>query len=388
MTASTVQRSTTSARHRAVSEVLLDVCRDGVTTVPGGPLAAGAIVDAARHHRIAPLTHVRLREAAPAVAELLREDRDAAKSLHIGAGMLLAQVHRTLGDVPWVVFKGPVLSELAHPVPGLRRYGDLDLLVDPRSLRETTARLQAAGWVVADYEDMLRNPQTPGEMHWYTPAGIPVDLHWSMINMAVRRRLFDVPTVDILERRTPVRIGLGEAWTMEPADMIVHVSLHAALTGANKLGWLLDVDQLARRTTDWAAVARRAREWGAHAQVALVLRRAAATLGTPVPDGAVRLLGASAGLRTLLTAVDGVSPVARHRRDATVSRLVARAVRRGAVRTVGVVARNAARGVVDRARPAGGPAAARTQASPEALEHYLNAVEAQAGAAAAPSAGA
>lgn len=356
-----------------VAELLVALCRDDVTAVPGAP--PEVVVDAVRRHRVSPLAHVRLRQVAPAAAELLRPDREAAKSLHIRASMLLSQVDLLLGDIPWVVFKGPVLSELAHPVAGLRPYGDLDLLVAPEDLRAVSRALGSAGWEVGDYEDMLRNPETPGEMHWFTPAGIPVDLHWSMINMRSRRRMFTVPTAQLLARRRRVRIGLAEAWTMDETDTLVHVCLHAALAGANRMGWMLDVDQLARQVTDWAVVAARATEWGASAQVALVLRRAATTLGTPVPSRVYTLLGTSRSQRLLLDAVDRVSPVPRLRRDASVSRLVARAVRPGAARTLLQVARNAGLGVTDRLRPAPPAAPVRVTAGAEALEAYLGAVE-------------
>ncbi|MBD8061583.1 nucleotidyltransferase domain-containing protein [Oceanitalea stevensii] len=369
---------------RAVGELLRAVCRDDGDVTAAASLPADAVVAAARHHRVSPLAHVRLRETAPAVAEALRADRDAAKSLHIRAGMLLAHVSEVLADVPWVVFKGPVLSELAHPVPGVRPYGDLDLLVAPQDLRAVSRALLAAGWEVGDYEDMLRNPQTPGEMHWFTPAGIQVDLHWAMINMGSRRRLFRIDTDALLARRRRVRIGLGQAWALDEADALVHVALHAALAGGNRLAWMVDVDQLSRQVGSWRVVAARATEWGAQAQLALALRRATATLGTPVPADVYRMLGTSLPLRVVLDAVDRLVPVERQRRDASPSRLVARAVRPGALRTVAQVARNAGQGVVDRLAPREGATVARVTAGEEALEIYLRAVEDSAGTGASP----
>lgn len=365
-----MQRST----RRAVGDLLVAVCRDEVTTAPALP--TDAVVAAVRHHRVSPLAHVRLREAAPAVADALRPDREGAKSLHIRAALLLGQVGQLLGDIPWVVFKGPVLSQLAHPVPGLRPYGDLDLLVEPHDLRAVSEVLLGAGWEVGDYEDMLRNPQTPGEMHWFTPAGIQVDLHWAMINTQARRRQFTVSTEDILARRRRVGIGLCPVWTMDAADTLVHVCLHATLAGANRMGWMVDVDQLARQVRDWAPVAARAVEWGAGPQVALTLRRATATLGTPVPARVHDLLGTSRSQRLLLAAVDRLSPVPQLQQDASVSRLVARAVGPGAGRTLAQVGRNAGVGVADRLRAAPSAAPVRTTAGPAALESYLAAVEA------------
>ncbi len=360
-------------RHREVAALAAAVCRDDVRAVP--LLPADDVVRAVRHHRVAPLAHVRLREHAPAIAEVLRRDRDEAKGLHIRVSMLLAQLDALLTDVPWVVFKGPVLSELAHPVPGLRPYGDLDLLVAPEDLRTVSRILLTAGWEVGDYEDMLRNPETPGEMHWFTPVGVQVDLHWSMINMQSRRRLFDIPTGQLLARRRRVRIGLAQAWTMDEADSLVHVALHAALAGANRLSWMLDVDQLARQVDDWHQVTERAWEWGAQAHLALALRRAGTTLGTPVPPEVYPLLGVSPAFLLLLDTVDRLSPVASSRREAGVSRLVARAVRPGLLPTLTLVARNAGQGVLDRLRPPVSAPPERVRAGDEALELYLSTVE-------------
>ena len=80
-------------------------------------------------------------------------------------------------------------------------------------------------------------------------------------------------------------LGDQEVWALEPADALVHGCLHAALAGANKLIYLLDVDMLARSVTDWDEVVARAQSWGAQAQTALVLARTSRVLGAPIPSG-------------------------------------------------------------------------------------------------------
>src|SRR5699024_11250654 len=87
---------------------------------PGGPLRA------LRYPRLAPLAHVLLRDTEPVLARRLKSDRDRAITVHLCATEMLRQFADLTADIPWVVFKGPVLSELAHPVPGLRDYQDLD----------------------------------------------------------------------------------------------------------------------------------------------------------------------------------------------------------------------------------------------------------------------
>ena len=255
-----------------VSRALVQACRgddagDGLRSedVP-------ALVDAARFHRIAPLVLSTFRHTGEPGLQALQLDRLRAVTTHLKACAALDELAGLLEGIEWVTFKGPVLSERAHPVPGLRTYNDVDVLVAPSSLREVCRRLGAAGWRVADFEDMLASAEPPGEMHWVTPSGVMVDLHWSMINMHSRRRLFDVPTSALLERRVPVSDDSGqEWWTLDSVDSLLHVCLHAALAGANKLVYLVDADRLSRVVTDWEQVAVRAGSWCVKFQVALVL---------------------------------------------------------------------------------------------------------------------
>lgn len=361
---------------RWVSEQLVSVCTGASLGSPASSDVADELVAAARYHRIAPVTHVRYRSVDPELSARLRPERDQAVGIHLRATMMLAELGLILGDVPWVTFKGPVLSETAHPLPGLRSYHDIDVLVSPSDLREVCGLLGRAGWGVADYDDMLRNPETPGEMHWITPSGLAVDLHWSMTNTAVRRARLSVPTDEVLARRHELAIGFGKVWALDPVDALVHVCLHAALTGANRLLFLLDADLLARQVDDWPLVAQRAREWRAQHHVALVLHRAAGVLGTSVPDDLDTQLGVSGAFGLMCTVVDARAPVPSARREPGLARLVARAVRPGAARTALSVARSAALGAVERAsgtkdrKPS-----ERTTGDSEALELYLAAVE-------------
>lgn len=359
--------------HRSLSRALVSIARGEVPTIdPAVRADPEGFVDALRYHRLAPLAHTLLRDSGDELAELIRSDRDATVALHIHVTTLLGHLGELLDGVPWVVFKGPVLSELAHPVRGLRSYHDLDLLVSPHDLRRVSRTLLDAGWRVVDYDDMLRNPEIPGEMHWASPSGMLMDLHWSMINMRSRRERLAVPTVDLLKRRVPVQLGFHSAWTLAPADGLVHVCLHAALTGANKLIYLVDAQRSAARVDDWPEAGRRANAWGAAPHVALVLRRAQRSLGGELPDGFDRQFGVSLAFRALTAIVDRVAPVERARTEPGPARLVARAVQPGAVRTVISSSRSVARYVVDRPSPTPSD---RVTADAAALELYLDRVE-------------
>ena len=173
-------------------------------------------------------------------------------------------------------------------------------------------------------------------------------------------------------------IGPVEARTLDTTDTLVHLCHHAALSGAVRLVHLLDVDQAARRIQDWDLVARRARSWGAGAQVGLVLARARRVLGTPVPQDLDRRLGLSRAFGTLVSAVDLAWPTPAVRAEASWPRLVARAARPSATATASRALQNAVLGALNRARPA--PAAERrTPAGRDDVQAYFSAVEAVSG---------
>ena len=48
--------------------------------------------------------------------------------------------------IPWVLVKGPALDLGVYPVPHLRSYVDVDVLVPPRHFRAGLDALTAAGW--------------------------------------------------------------------------------------------------------------------------------------------------------------------------------------------------------------------------------------------------
>src|SRR5690606_12595547 len=144
----------------------------------------------------------------PDLAAELKPDRDAAMSKHLGTSVVLDGLHTILDGIDWAVVKGPVLSEHAHPAPGLRTYTDVDVLVAPPALRAVPAPCRDAGWIVIDYHGILINVGTPGAMHGVSPAGMEIALDWSVIDIASTGSEFTVPTDDLLARHAQLPVGL------------------------------------------------------------------------------------------------------------------------------------------------------------------------------------
>ena len=237
----------------------------------------------------------------------------------------LAAWGRVMDDasIPWLAAKGPVAAA-AYPRPDARTWGDLDVLVAPTALGPALDALADAGWALADRNHLLLRAVVPSEVHLVAPSGTVVDLHWSLTSTRVRTAGTGTDTPGLLARATTVDVGGLVVPALEPADALVHLCVHAAASGADRLGWLADVAAAAPDDGDgdgWHEVVAAAGRWRARAAVAGVLGRAALVLG---PDAVGGLgLRAAAALRT------GLRPGPR----GATARAVARAVE-----TVGPVA--------------------------------------------------
>lgn len=363
-----------SALQQSVDDALVAVCRGDLPKLDEAPGLDDEMAAAARYHRVAPLVHVALRESRPDIAAVLKEDRSRALMNHLRSSALLGGVAAALEGIDWLAFKGPLLSEFAHPIPGLRFYKDLDLLVSPSQFRETCKRLMDSDWRILMSDESLLSDELPGEVPLVNEAGIVMDLHWSMVVMRSVRQRFDVTADALLARRGPVSIGPVKLWALSPADALVHVCQHAALIGATKLGHVLDADQLARGISDWDDVIRRAQAWGAGVQTAAVLGRSRRLLGTPMPADIESRLGLGPGMRRLLPAVDRRLPIQRLRQDESWVRLVTRGLQPSLAATAGSVIARMARGVFNRAATTR-PNTPRVSASARVIDTYLTRVE-------------
>ncbi len=369
-------------RHVAagIGPAMVDICVGRSPQTSTDPGYAAEFVRSVQHHRIAPLAHVRLRESNPGLADRLLKDRYAALNTQIRMAALLRHVGHVLDGLPWAAVKGPVLSELAHPVRGLRTYHDLDLLVAPTDLGDVIAELRRAGWSSADDEAHFTLPrELPGETHWRSPEGTLVDLHWTLLNETAVRRRHTLMTEPLLRRRREVTVLSVPTAALDPVDAFVHVCLHAAESGANRLLLLLDVNELARSVRSWDEVAARAREWRAGPDVALVLHRARTTLGTPLPADVGRRLGVSSSFLALTGAVNHIYPVAESRGEDGPLRLVARSARVGTARTALAVAGKSLQWASGRIQGAPRPFPFEgTPARPGTIDSYVARVEAAA----------
>lgn len=259
-----------------------------------GPLTA-----AARAHGL----EAWLAACAPATDQAwsaLAEQRTRFLAARMRANAVLQDVRRLLEyvDCPWVVLKGPSLEYGAYPRPDLRHSVDLDVLVPPQQFGLVLETLEHdAGFRLVDRNWPVIAEEFPGQLRLRSPRGILVDLHWSVFNDQRVRRRFRLSTNRMLESAEwldPPGIPV-----LDQASQLIHLGIHAAVSGANRLLWLLDCCLVARKIEDWNAVVAEAERVGAGRLLALVLARSKCIWDVSTPEWVLQRL---AGGRSLLAA--------------------------------------------------------------------------------------
>ncbi|HEY8339153.1 MAG TPA: nucleotidyltransferase family protein [Egibacteraceae bacterium] len=270
----------------------------------------------------------------------------------------------------WAVLKGPVLAARLHEQPGLRRYGDLDLLVRPADLPAALAALEACGARPAGDDWGVLRRDGVGEVALTLPSGTVVDLHWDVVNEARVRRAFDLPAGALLARSRRVELGGVEVRTLDPVDTLLHLCLHACLGGGQRLVWLKDVERAAAAVCDWDEVVARARASRTALVAAVTLSRAHHVLGALVPAGVVDALAPRLGWRALAAASARARPPQRSDGGPSWDRMLCRATRATTAASVAELARRAS--AAARERLDSRPHAPPPPAAPGARRAYLS----------------
>lgn len=330
-----------SAReHRDPPDELEDVVRAN---------RVSALLQLAKHHRMLPFVHRDLRDlpgVAPRILQALEryEVMQTANQMRIVTDLAGFAVMIAPLEIPWITFKGPVAAQLLYERPELRTYRDLDLLVPRSDFTRTIDFLERSGIEVLDRNWTLISREHRGQLHVTLPLGTVADVHWHLLNRGVVRDAFDVEMSEVLDRTRTVQISGAAVRTLEAADGLVHLGLHAALAGGDRLIWLKDIERaIAVESPDWDDVVERALRWGAGAALAVLLRRAASVLGADVPVWVLRDLDPSPTRRRLGEAFDHRWPVGSATGETTPAALWPQVIRDGRFATVGSVLQRSVR---------------------------------------------
>ncbi|WP_402374497.1 nucleotidyltransferase family protein [Isoptericola rhizosphaerae] len=279
-------RATGSAL-RPLAQVLLDAAfdRPGVFSDELGRVTGEELWEAGLLHRVT-----------PAVARAVRGWSEVPEAwrapLEVGRNRQMLRHLRALEDlkvlgaaldragIAWVVVKGATLASVVWPHADMREYYDLDLLVQPAAFRDAVEIVEAEGGRLLDRNWPALRASRRGELAMVGRHGTHVDLHWHLAVAPSVRRAFALDVDAMLARRRHRELSATSVPMLDPEDQALHVAVHAAQAGANRLMWLADAYYAAQQV-DWDVLCDRSRAARAEVPVALVLDRAYRVAGEP-----------------------------------------------------------------------------------------------------------
>jgi hypothetical protein len=200
---------------------------------------------------------------------------------------LTAEMFRLLASlrhsgIDALVIKGPVLSVRCYGDPGLRQYGDLDLIVRDKDILRVTELMLIQGYEGKVSLSAIQAKKAPGEYNFrHKNSGPLIEFH---TERTFRYHPRPLPIEQILRRQARVELDGRVVPALSLEDELVLICVHGAKHLWERLGYIADVTALAcQANLDWAKVESSAEEVGAQRMLYLGLRLAEEVLDAPLP---------------------------------------------------------------------------------------------------------
>jgi hypothetical protein len=222
----------------------------------------------------------------PEIRETLREweRRQTVFALSLTAEMFRLLEHFAGLSIELLVIKGPPLSVRCYGEPGMRQYGDLDLIVHDKDMQKTTEAMIALGYAPTVPLSAIQASKIPGEYAFHKPGTqLLVEFHTERTFRYYPRPL---PIDKVFERRAQVTVDGRDIPVLSTEDELVLICVHGAKHFWERLMWISDVGALVskKNAVDWDCVRAAAREVGAERILRLGLRLAMDVVGAALPE--------------------------------------------------------------------------------------------------------
>ena len=248
-------------------------------------------------HRIAPLVHRNLRQAAspstPARILEQLQDQDARNARHVLTQIAeAARIKRDLdaAGIRSLMIKGPLLSLLAFGDPTIRASRDIDLYVDRSRVREADRLIAEAGYrrfapdfVLTAREENIFLQLRCQYAYFSAQAGVIQELHWRLTSNTA---LMPIGDATLWSRSDPVRLNGVDFSTLPDEDMFLYLCIHGSVHVWFRLKWLVDIAALLSRISIDALerISVRARTLGIERPFYQALLLAHSLLAAAVPE--------------------------------------------------------------------------------------------------------
>jgi Uncharacterised nucleotidyltransferase len=227
----------------------------------------------------------------PKISGELRERhrRQALFTLRLTAEMFRLFDRFTASGVEALVIKGPVLSARCYGDPGLRQYGDLDLIVRDKHILRSTELMMSLGYEPRVAPAVIQAKKIPGEYVFrQSSTRLLVEFH---TELTFRYHPRPLPIEKLFERQVRVKIDAHDVPALSPEDELILISIHGAKHFWEQLSYIADVAAfVSKQELDWARVRSFAEEVGGERMLNVGLRLAADVLGAALPENVAALV--------------------------------------------------------------------------------------------------
>ena len=256
------------------------------------------IRDKAQPHALIPLLYRNLSELCsdrvpPTVLQQLEADnlvnaeRNRANTAEL-IRVLRLMKSRGISAVP---YKGPALAAVAHGDIELRKFWDLDVVIQPQDIMSAKSLLIKEGYEWHPIKGQItgrneaRNVRVWHEYSFIHPVTrAMIDLHW---RISPQRFPFDVDLEDLWERLEPARLLDEDILTFPAEALLLFLCVHGSKDmWWKRIGWICDVAELlaSNPDLDWSYSFELATRTGARRMLLLGLALAHDLLQAPLPE--------------------------------------------------------------------------------------------------------
>ena len=243
----------------------------------------------AGEHRVVSLVAARVMDLdqvliPPEVRDKLRELQRAQTfiALQLTAELFHLLAHFANAGIQVLITKGPTLAVRCYDEPGMRQYGDLDLVVREADIRRATQLMLDLAYLPRVPLAAIDSKKTPGEYAFRKPGtDLLVEFH---TERTFRYHPRPLQIEKLFERSAYVVIDGRNVPVLSLEDELVLICVHGAKHFWERLMWIADVAALiSRQPLDWDRALAVANEVGAQRMLRLGLRLAADLLGAELP---------------------------------------------------------------------------------------------------------
>ena len=197
-------------------------------------------------------------------------------------------------DLPVLVFKGPILAELAYGENSLRQAGDVDVLVEIENFQRAKELLESLGFEMVfalTSSQQKAHLKFHCEIQFMRDNGFTViDLHWTLAPQAFP---FALKTKDVFARSRQTSVGGQRFRTFGVEDSILFQCMHGAKHYWSRVEWITSLAETIRseKDIDWPKLIERARETNSVKMLALGLNLARKLGDVKIPSNVCDEIG-------------------------------------------------------------------------------------------------